>query len=305
MRRRFDLMLGRNGQPKPVLAARDSWYRGSTAKTAIQTIEILDEYRPDGTETERWNADGANMGAVKCFVKGTRLILAGNGYGKIYANPDSTYLFSGSTAATRFSGVTEIHGAPLLDTSEVTVMDRVFDQDIRLEAVDLSQWDVSRVTGMVRMFQLCKALKELDLSRWDVSNVLDFTGCFLSVSSQPMTFRTLGDISRWDVSKCRNFTGMFQACFGLTKLDLSGWDTGSATAMSTMFSSMAFLRELTLGERFTFNGAGNTRLTSPAAPQNAAIPGADGFWYTADGTAYAPDQIPNYTAATYYAVKPV
>lgn len=305
MRRRFDLLLGRNGQPKPVLAARNSWYKGTTAKTALTDIEIVDRYTPDFTETESWNADAGGTGAIRCYVKGKTLIMAGNGYGKIFANPDSTYLFSGASAAQRFGNVTTIEGAGLLDTGDATTLERAFDQDMKLQTVDLSKWDVGRVTNLHRMFQACIKLQKLDLSRWDVGNVTNFMGMFLSaVSVGGMTFTTLGDISRWDVSKGTNFTGMFQMCQGLRELDLSGWDTGSATAMNTMFTNMTCLERLTLGEKWTFNGAGTTRLTSPDAPRADTIPGADGFWYTVDGTAYAPEEIPNYKAATYYAVKP-
>lgn len=98
---------------------------------------------------------------------------------------------------------------------------------------------------------------------------------------------------------------MFYNCSSLTYLDLSCWDTSNVTYMGDMFGGCNRLQTVTLGDKFSFNGATDARLTNLPTPNPAYIPGADGYWYTADGTRYAPSEIPNNTAATYYAVKPV
>ena len=57
---------------------------------------------------------------------------------------------------------------------------------------------------------------------------------------------------------------------------------------------------------FSFDGIGNCpngyKFQMPSATN---VEGWDGKWYTADGTGYLPSEIPEMTAATYYAVKPV
>lgn len=98
---------------------------------------------------------------------------------------------------------------------------------------------------------------------------------------------------------------MFYNCSSLTYLDLSCWDTSNVTSMYDMFNGCSRLQTVTLGDKFSFNGATDARLTNLPTPDPNYIPGADGYWYTADGTRYAPSEIPNNTAATYYAVEPV
>ena len=119
--------------PPSTLAANSSWYKGSTNKSTITAIEIKDSYTPTGTVTEQWNADVNNSGSIKAYVEGTKLIIAGNGAGKIFANADSRNVFI------NFSAVTSISGLNLLDTSNVTNMSNIFYSCIRLQFVTLGK----------------------------------------------------------------------------------------------------------------------------------------------------------------------
>jgi hypothetical protein len=67
-----------------------------------------------------------------------------------------------------------------------------------------------------------------------------------------------------------------------------------------MFDECQRLEKITFGSQFNFNGNGTASCVLPMQ-SNTYIDGADGNWYTLDGTAYAPTEIPNLTAATYYA----
>ena len=111
----------------PVLAPSSSWYKGTTAKSTITEISLVDSYASTGSETESWDASAAGDGSVMAYIDGTKLILAGNGYGKIFANADSSYAFSGNTSNTRLSSLTTVTGMDLLDTSKVTNMLSMFD----------------------------------------------------------------------------------------------------------------------------------------------------------------------------------
>lgn len=112
------------------------------------------------------------------------------------------------------------------------------------------------------------------------------------------------NLKEWDTSNVTNMSAMFYCCDSLAELDLSSFDTSRATKMGSMFDGCHKLQTVTLGDKFSFNGATTSRLTNLPTPNPSYIPGADGYWYTADGTRYAPSEIPNNTAATYYAVKP-
>ena len=102
-----------------MLAAQQTWYKGTAAeKTAITQIEIANTY--SGTATKSWDASAAQDGSVKAYINGTKLIIAGNGYGKVMANANSSNAFNGFTGVTSFTGLNK------LDTSKVTNMSYMF-----------------------------------------------------------------------------------------------------------------------------------------------------------------------------------
>ncbi len=202
-----------------------------------------------------------------CYVNGTTLTIAGNGSGRIYMNPDSSFAFSGSDKASQFLSVTEINGIELLDTSKVTTMKRLFAYCDSLKILDVSNFDTSKVTDMqfafgsgglsstnmaltnikgienldtsnvttmFAMFQECSSLKELDVSKWDTGKVTDMGFMFYKVNN--LTSRTV-DVSNWDVSKVTSFDHMF-AHSSMKDIDVSKWDTSSATNMYALFHTV-------------------------------------------------------------------
>jgi surface protein len=108
---------------------------------------------------------------------------------------------------------------------------------------------------------------------------------------------------------------MFHNQGKIKKLNLSSFNTTKANddaftgengikepAMRSVFDGMNSLEEITLGANFSFNGDGTTQ--KPAVlptPNPSYIDDADGKWYALDLTTYAPADIPNKTANTYYA----
>jgi hypothetical protein len=74
--------------------------------------------------------------------------------------------------------------------------------------------------------------------------------------------------------------------------------------MKSMFDECQRLEKITFGSQFNFNGNGTASCVLPTQ-SNTYIDGADGNWYTIDGIAYATTEIPNLTAATYYASAPL
>ena len=119
-------------------------------------------------------------------------------------------------------------------------------------------------------------------------------------------------LENFDTSNGFGFEEMFQNCSSLKELNLSSFDTtkakdgeptsanGSTTrTLLNMFYNMRSLEKITLGEKFSFNGDGTTTSSIAVLPTPTS-----GYWYTKDGKAYAPNAIPNRTAAVYYAVLP-
>ena len=213
------------------------------------------------------------------------------------------------------------------DTSNVTDMSFMFDNCESLASLDLSSFDTSKVAGMRGMFFECESLASLDLSSFDTSSVTDMRSMFTLCQSLASL-----DLSSFDTSRVRymghkepgtNIGGMFALCGSLASLDLSSFDTSNVTDMSCMFydcSSLAsldlssfdtskvgygkkvnmfvdctWLRTIKVGEDFSFENCYKPRTPSKSF-------GYTGLWVSsADGKAYEPDAIPNYTAATYTA----
>lgn len=258
----------------PVLAPNSTWYKSSTARSTITQINIVDSYTATGSENESWNADTGNTGAIKCYRSGTVITIAGNGSGKIAMNADSSYAFSNS-GSDRFSNLTKINNAILLDTSKATTFERLFYLCKKLESVDVSNWNTenvtnmngvfnqamvlkeasvenwvtSAVTSMEYMFQLARGLETLDLSKWDVSNVTTMKGMFQGHSSVGvMNLTSIGNVCNWNTGKVQTFYGMFQLCELLETVNVSNWDTGTCTDMSYMFNHCTSLAELDVSD---------------------------------------------------------
>ena len=219
--------------PRRMMAANSNWYKSSTPKASITEIELVDRYTQTGEETESWDASAAGDGSVMAYLNGTKLTLAGNGTGKIYANPDARGYFTG------FDRVTSIQGLEKLCTSAVIDMSDMFSYCDSLASLDLTGWNTSNVTNMTAMFSSCYSLINLDLSSWDTSNVTDMSGMFDGCERLVSL-----DLSSWNTSKVTNMSDTFLGCQCLVSLDLSSWNTSKVTDMTYMFSECKSLTNI-------------------------------------------------------------
>lgn len=227
----------------PILAAQKAWYKGTTARSTITQINIVDSYTVTGSENESWNADVNNSGAIKCYRTGTVLTIAGNGSGKIAMNADSKSIFA------QYTNLVSINGLSLFDASGVTNLQAAFDRSSKITSLDIGGWNVSNVTNMSGVFQGCISLNSVDLSNWDVGNVTTMQGMFQSLATfGNMVLTSIGDVSNWNTSKVTTMAYMFQYNPSLTTLQVSNWDVGNVTNMNSMFYKCASLTELDVGE---------------------------------------------------------
>ena len=111
---------------KPIMAAGSSWYKSSVTRNKITKITFMDSCTPTGSEDENWNADVNNAGSIKCYRTGTEIIIAGNGSGKIYANENASYMFSGTASSKQFVSLKAMENLNLLDVSMTTNFNRMF-----------------------------------------------------------------------------------------------------------------------------------------------------------------------------------
>ncbi|MDO4912844.1 MAG: BspA family leucine-rich repeat surface protein [Lactobacillus sp.] len=134
------------------------------------------------------------------------------------------------------------------DTSNVTSMNKMFDDCSTLTSLNVSNFDTSNVTDMFGMFSGCSSLTLLDISHFDTRNVTDMDDMFGHCSSL-----TSLDVSHFDTSKATNMSRMFSECSTLKSLDVSNFDTSKVTKMNSMFWGCSLLTSLNVSNFDTSN----------------------------------------------------
>lgn len=160
---------------------------------------------------------------------GDQSICYGSDAAKIYANPDSSYMFSS------FSGV---YSADLsgIDTSEVISMKGMFKGASVLNPIDISRFDTRKVQDMSEMFSGIRYLSRgsakitLNLSNFNTSNVVNMKGMFKDSSRI-----TDINMSSFNTSKVTDMSEMFYGATSLPTINLSSFDFQNVTDMNSMF----------------------------------------------------------------------
>ena len=142
----------------PTLSQGSNWSsRISLYKSSITNINFVDSYTPTGTESITWDCSESENSSVMCYLDSTRSVvtIAGNGTGHIFANYDSSYLFSDTASSKQFTSLRSITGLNILKTSYVHDMSNMFlnaGYNSTQFEVDISSWDTSNVSDMAAMF---------------------------------------------------------------------------------------------------------------------------------------------------------
>lgn len=232
----------------PVLAPNRTWFSqgGTTTKGSTFTkITIVDSYTPTGEETETWNADVDNTGAVKWYKKGTELIIAGNGSGKIAMNPDSKSVFYLGQTDT-FSNVTQIDGLNVFDTASVSVAQQMFYKMSSLISLDLDSFFTSpTLANIFGIFMNCSSLATLTVADWNLTSVYHIQQAFCNCSSLKVL-----DLSTWKPTAATYTAKIFMGCTALENLNLTGWALPKAKTAEYMFndcSSLTAINTLNFG----------------------------------------------------------
>jgi len=232
----------------PMLDDRDFWYDSSISKNSITSINLVDNYSTAGKAiVEQWDASDPSVpGTVTAYLEddglGTstyKLTLAGNGYGKIYANPDSYGAFAYFRKMTALNGLISSSGAAFLDTSKVTTMEAMFNYDSALLSLDVSKFDTSLVEDFGYMFQYNSELTSIDVSNFKTGKATTFEAMFTGCSELVTV-----DVSKWDTSNVELLDRMFNQCYELKSLDVSGWDVHKVTSAGSMFQTCRELSTL-------------------------------------------------------------
>lgn len=143
-----------------------------------------------------------------------------------------------------FSGSWNLrHLAINWNTSNVTSMDRAFENCIVLDSIDTSKWDTGKVTNLNRVFNNCRMLSKLDVSKWDVSHVTTMADAFNTCTS----LKSL-DTAMWELSSVQNMNSVFSSDYSLEKIDTSNWDMPEVTSATSMFYNCKSLKRVDLSK---------------------------------------------------------
>lgn len=121
------------------------------------------------------------------------------------------------------------------DTSHATTMRSMF-RSADIDRFMISGFDVSSVTDFAYMFAYTKGKSPLDLGGWRTVSAKTMQGMFNGVSD----IGTVRGLEKLNVSTVTNLSYMFASASGILAVDMSGWDTSSATTTSRMFSNAVF-----------------------------------------------------------------
>lgn len=201
-----------------------------------------------------------------------------SGDNKVFAYNDAgnVYIYSKNDIATNYSmysmfrNMISLKEIDLLelDTSRNTSLQSTFAFNHNLEKLDLSNFNTSNVTNMMSTFtELFNSSLELDFSNFDTSRVVTMNGMFnysnlKSINLESFYTESLVDmdsmfyqcyyleslnVSNFITNKVETFDHTFSRT-KLKTLDLSSFDTSSASNMAKMFGSNSDLTTIYVGD---------------------------------------------------------
>ena len=163
--------------------------------------------------------------------------------GNIYANPDSSRMFS------YFTKLKAINNMEYFRTIYSTNMLEMFHRNKNLISIDVSYFDTRNVTNMESMFAMDlydgSLLTELDVSNFDTSKVTNMADMFAFIDKL-----TYLDLKNFDTSNVTDMSQMFRYCYKLEQVDLSNFDTSNVTNMSWLFEDNYSLKNIYVGNKW-------------------------------------------------------
>ena len=196
------------------------------------TDEEINYYNQNGVQ---WNASEDE------YFKLTTEELAGD-------DSKNTRFIPKNSTKTGFNGYHKLLAIPLLNTSSVTNMDRMFSSCYSLTTIP--QLNTSSVTSMNNMFSSCSSLTTIPLL--DTNKVTSMNTMFSYCYS-------LTTIPQLETSNVTNMSYMFQNCYSLTTIP--ELNTSKVTNTSYMFYNCSSLTTLggleNLGQAYSTTSSAN------------------------------------------------
>ena len=124
-------------------------------------------------------------------------------------------------------------------------MQGTFTSLINCTELNISGWDTSKVTNMLQTFWNCRSmLNVVGLSDLNTSQVKTFRGIFGNCAKNGQNWHL--DLSQWDTSSATNMYMMFYLADGVTVEGTENWDVSNVTTAYAMFYGAKSITELDL-----------------------------------------------------------
>ena len=197
-----------------------------------------------------WTENSNSKGAIKVYIASIY---------EIFANQDSSYLFSYIGYSEKCAATEVIKNIKLMNTTSIVNMQNMFANTgyNAMSILDLQdEFDTSQVTNMSNMFYRTgyNAMKKLDLkAKFNTNKVTDMSKMFNKTGYNLMETLELGN--EFDTSNVTNMEYMFEdtGSRALLNLDLKGkFNTSNVNNMQYMFSGcgQSEMTQLNLGSEF-------------------------------------------------------
>lgn len=250
----------------PIYPVLQSWtssattdFHNSSYKSKITTVEFVDYMEtPETPAAGPWDVSKDKNGSVMAWVTTEddgatyHLTISGNGYGKIFANTDSSNLFINFHSLSSFKNADILETGGLKDLNDSWIIEPVkktinmFNStglNAETYSMDISSWDLSYVTDAKAMFYKVgynAKTFDLNLDSWDVSNLTTATNMFGYAGFKAETF-TL-DLSNWNVNSLEDASKMFANAGYNAKewavINLKNWNVSNLSNASKMFENV-------------------------------------------------------------------
>ena len=154
---------------------------------------------------------------------------------------DMSFMFYGCDLS--FKKFEKVKDKNLLDLSQVTNISHIFEDNKKLENIDLEFLkNIKNIDNIESMFSGCVNLTEiLNISMLETKNVTKMTKLFNNCKN----LTNLEGISNFITDKVDSFYEVFQGCQSIKDLSfISEWNTGNANSLESMFKDCKNLKKL-------------------------------------------------------------
>lgn len=253
---------------KPMMMSSDVAIRLNGESANITALHfVLAGGEPQEEPTQTWDASDGGTKAVtaKMYADGSVYFVAREGATHIWM-PDGDGAFTAMTNLKSADGFKYLHGLTNmnnflsgntmmedygdiadLDTSNVTILSRVFHQSQILGTLDISKWDVSKATDYMNFCSRTIGNGHLVAQNWTIAENASLEQFAIGNTGKTNSLQSI-DCSGWTFGGNNIAKFMFAENNNIESINISGWDFSKLTTVDQFIKQDYNLKELILGD---------------------------------------------------------